>query len=255
MRHVNEEDLVLYHYGEIDAGPVERHLRDCDACRREYDQLRATLGAVDALPVPDRPADYAEQVWQRVQARTADAAVATAAKTATPRVDWLAWLRMPRLAFAGAMAAALVVAFVAGRFAERTTAEPIPETVRERVLLVAVGDHLERSQRLLIELTHAVGDGEVDISSERQMARSLVQTNRLYRQTSTRNGDETIADFLDELERLLIEIANSPDSIDQTELAQLRNRIERQGILFKIRVIGNDAKQRESAAASIPDRI
>ena len=247
MNHITEEELVLYHYGETESEPVERHLRECEVCRREYAQLRDVLGAVDDLPVPERPDDYPQRVWQRVQGRVAESTPA--------RTDWFAWFRMPRLAFAGSMAAALVLAFLAGQVTERTTGEPIPETVRERILLVAVGDHLDRSQRMLVELVHAEGNGAVDISSQRQIARSLVQSNRLYRQTSVRNGDETVADFLDELERLLVEIANSPDSIARAELVQFRNRIERQGILFKIRVIGKDTKRRESAAASIPNRL
>jgi len=247
MSHIREEDLILYHYGETDAEPIKRHLGECVKCRKDYDALQTVLGVAGDLPVPERGADYPQQVMRRLEARIG--------RPARTRVDWREWFRMPRLAFAGAMAGALVLAFVLGQFSGRTIGEPIPETVRERVLLVAVGDHLERSQRMLIEFVHAEGNGEVDISSQRQTAEALKSNNRLYKQTAIRNGDETIAGFLDELERLLVEIANSPDTIDRVEWSGLRNRIERQGILFKIRVIGNDAKHRESAAALTRNQI
>ena len=56
--------------------------------------------------------------------------------------------------------------------------------VRERVLLVAVGDHLERSQMVLIELANAGAHTGVDISYEQKAAEDLLESNRLYRQTA-----------------------------------------------------------------------
>ena len=117
--------------------------------------------------------------------------------------------------------------------------------MRERILLVAVGEHLERSQMVLIELKNATGNGSVDISAERDWAQELVPANRLYRQAAQRAGEPGVASVLDDLERVLVEIATSPDRLENTGLEELRQRIEAQGILFKVRVVGSQMRERE----------
>ncbi len=119
-----------------------------------------------------------------------------------------------------------------------------PATVRERVLLVAVGDHLERSQMVLVELVNAHAHGELDISSERQWADELLASNRLYRQTAVQLGQTNVADVLDDLERVLVEVARGPSEISMAQLTEIQQRIEAQGILFKVKIIGSEARER-----------
>ena len=51
------------------------------------------------------------------------------------------------------------------------------------------------------------------MSDERARAEQLVAANRLYRQTAVSTGDTGIADLLDELERLLVDLAASPEQL------------------------------------------
>jgi hypothetical protein len=108
-----------------------------------------------------------------------------------------------------------------------------------------VGEHLERSQMVLVELENTGAKGPVDISSEQERAEDLINENRLYRQAAMKSGDTAVSSVLDELERVLLEIAHSPSKVDSAELAQIRQRIEADGILFKIRVVGTNLRQRE----------
>ena len=116
-------------------------------------------------------------------------------------------------------------------------------SVRERVLLIAVGDHLERSQMVLVELAHAETRDELDISAERQLADDLLASNRLYRQTAQQMGQANVAGILDELERVLVEVARGPSTVSMQQLADIQQRIESQGILFKVKVIGSDIRK------------
>ena len=77
--------------------------------------------------------------------------------------------------------------------------------MRERVLLVAVGDHLERSRVLLVEWMNE-SEGAAPRGAE-----ELLRTNRLYRASAERDGDADVADVLLELERALLEIARAPE--------------------------------------------
>jgi len=235
MRHLTEDQLVLYHYGEsADAATVGQHLRDCASCHASYQSLRDVLAAVDAVPVPERPETYEEMVWSRL-------------RRSMPRRAPAGFFEWPRWAVAAAMGALLVAAFLAGRFWPRPAA-PITATAgqaRERILLVAVGDHLERSQMVLVELVNAKGNGSVDITNEQHRAEDLLDENRLYRQTAAGIGEAGLASVLDDLERVLLEVAHSPSRLSSQELGEIRRRIESEGILFKIRVIGSKVQAEE----------
>ena len=122
--------------------------------------------------------------------------------------------------------------------------------VRERVLLVAVGDYLERSQMVLIELANANSSGGLDISAEQARAANLVSEARLYRQTAAYAGDAAVGGVLDDLERVLVGIAHEPSRISPEALEKLRERLKNEGILFRIRVLGSNVRREEEPAGA-----
>jgi hypothetical protein len=260
MNHLTEEELVLYHYGDVGdvTAAIDEHLRACPACQAGLDELRLTLAAVDSLEVPARGEEYGAGVWARIQP-------ALGQQPRSWRDRLLSALRPRTMAWAGAAAALVVVALVAGRSLpwQWTGVAPAPATVqaqpasspatavdRERVragvLLVAVGDHLERSQMTLSELVNSPGGPEVDISDEQRRARDLVTENRLYRQAALTTGEPAMASVLDDLGRVLVEVANGPSTLTAAEFDRVRNRIEQQGIIFKVRVFGERVRGAES---------
>ena len=247
--HPSDEQLVLFSYGEADGREaVAAHVEACAACQATLRDLQRTLAGVHTHQVPERGDGYGAEVWARIQDRLERA----------PARPWLSWFAPRRLAFAGGIAVLLVAAFLAGRYSlrppsqqARVTSAPAPAgttpqvQVRDRVLLVAVSDHLERSQMVLVEMMNRPTDGQVDITATQEWARDLVPTNRMIRQTAYETGERVVADVLDELERLLVEIANSPSRLSSAEFQQIRQRIEAQGIVFKIRVLDSQVRHRE----------
>ena len=238
MNHIDEDQLVLFYYGESgEAQIIENHLSGCESCRSQFRALQLVLNTVDSASVPERPADYGHAVWKRIEPRLA------VRRRPTIGLGWI---------WAPAMAALLVGAFLAGSLWQRTAAPRVAknqsnEKIRERILLVAVGDHLERSQMVLAELDNAPdGKGKLDISGERRMAQDLLDDNRLYRQTARTTGDNSMASVLDDLERVLLEIAHSPSEISSEQLNDLREQIESRGLLFKVRVLGSEARDSET---------
>jgi len=57
-----------------------------------------------------------------------------------------------------------------------------------------------------------------------------------------------MAAILDELGRTLVDIAASPSTLSQADLDQVRQRIESKGLLFKVRVVSSDVRERQKAA-------
>ena len=250
--HPGEDELVLYQYGENpDRTAIEVHLAECADCREHYEALVRVLDAVTIAPgaVPEPDEGFEARMWARIEPGL------------TPRRSaWLEWLRPQRLALVGAVASLVVAAFVAGRLWKGPETEPAlaPQTanaadgarVRERILLVAVGDHLDRSQMALIEISNAEPDGTMDITGEQERVRDLVSSNRLLRQTVEGSGDTALASVLDDLERVLLDIAHGPSELDARELGRIRERIESEGLIFKVRVAGSAVRAREANVAT-----
>jgi len=245
MNHWNEESLALHYFGDAADGPeIERHLAACEECRALYRSIERTVRRLDALPIPERGEAYATAVWERL-------------RPALPAPSGFRFRGQPwRWAAAGlACAAMLVLAFLAGRSypPNRLPVQITGNTaMRERVLEVAVGDYLERSQRVLSELANARATHPLDITFEQQRAADLLRENRLYRQSALGAGDAVVAGVLDDLERVLLEIAHGPSRITPAELDDLRLRMEADGILFKIRVLGSNVRSRTEPATRQP---
>lgn len=215
MNHLNEEQMVEAYYGADFP-----HLRDCEECRAFFERQREMLDGLREDPVPERGAGYGGEVWTKLLPRLP---VKKQSRT------W--WLMVP------AFAAMLVIAFLAGR--STTEVAGIPEKARERVLLLSMSEHLERSQIVLAQVANAG-----DLTEERERARELVGANRLLRQTAERLGDRKDAAVLEDLEHVLVEVANAPDAPTGTETARVQQRIAENELLFKVRIAGTDARDR-----------
>jgi len=132
------------------------------------------------------------------------------------------------------------------------TTPPLAGDANPRVLLLVVGDHLDSSERLLVELSNADPKGTFDIAGDRLRSKELVAANRIYRQTAARTGDSRITSILEELEPVLLEISHAPDHLRGAALVDLQRRIEARGLLFKVRVIGSEVDRSGSAPQHSP---
>lgn len=238
MPELRDQDLILYYYGEArNAAAVRRRLDASPADAERYDELCRLLELGGALPVPELDGDYGARVWQRIAPRLDEPRSRTG--------EWLAGLLAPRrLALAASMAMLLIAAFVAGRhWPADPGPEPLPAAGRERILLVSVGEHLERSEMWLIELANAPRDGGPELAEELRLAAELLPSNRLYRQAAKRSGQAQVADVLDELERLLLDVAHAGD-LSPPELEDLQGRIAEGGLLFRVQVVGSRVQRR-----------
>ena len=231
MKHLNEEELIEHYYEEsVNMADCERHLKACAACAKHYAKLRRDLDGVKPLAPPVRGEDYAEQVWQSIHS--------SLPVYEKPKASWIRQWRP--LSWAAACTLLIALAFVAGRQWERkqtpSVAVAVDPQARQRVVIVFLGDHLDRSERLLVELNHA-GSNDISATPLRSDARELLASNRLVRQSAMQAGDLNVEASLDRLERLLVELANEPEDLSQADLNRLRQEMNTDGLLFDIRVL------------------
>jgi hypothetical protein len=238
MNHLSEEQIVLHCYGDADdPAVVTQHLRECGDCRQRFEGVQELLRHVEPIEAPEPAALFEEKTWLHIRDRLP--------RGGFQKWGFQQWIFGPagRWALAAAAVLLLTAAFLAGRFWPRP---PSPDTAKnlanpQRVVLVAVGDHLERSQILLVEVMN--GDRDT-LADEQKEARDLLDSNYLYQASAQRVGDPRIAHLLDELGPVLTEIANSPSQLSPEELSQIRSRIQSDGLLFKVRVVGSEVNSR-----------
>lgn len=243
MNHLSEDELILHYYGETDRADEARiasHLASCEECRLAKNKLERVMAMVDSAAPVEAPDGFERIAWARLEP-----ALENNNKRTLKSLFWF-----PQWAFAGGVAALLVAAFWAGRISTVTPANPatpglVASVEPERVLQSAVGDHLDRTQMMLVELVNAETDHSDVLASEQARAADLVAANRVIRQSALQSGDGQIVDILEDLERVLLEIANAPTDASSKQVTDLQSRITNEDLLFRLRVIAQEMRQKQ----------
>jgi hypothetical protein len=242
--HLSEDELILHYYGETeraDKARIDSHLESCADCQSARAKLHSVMALVDSAAPVEAPIGFERIAWARLEP-TLDR---------NARSGWRTFFWFPQWALAGGMAALLIAAFVAGRFSGGGSAVTTPNNAlvasvdSGRVLQTAVGDHLDRTQMMLVELANAETDGADVLAGEQARAGDLVAANRVILQSAIQSGDAQVVDILEDLERVLLEVANAPANATSNDLTDLQSRITREDLLFRLRVIASEMRQRQ----------
>ncbi len=180
----------------------------------------------EQVEIPEPDPFFEKRVWAKVSSEIER-------EERGRRWSWL-WLLAP---------AALALAFFVGRATKAPDGvTAIAYLPPKQVLQAATADHLERSKVVLIETANGAPQ------SAQERAEELLATNRLLRRSAKANGDLMTAELLEELERILLEVAHSSETLNTEEATALRARIREQGILFRVRLLEQSkTKTTESA--------
>jgi len=227
--------LILFYYGERESPEeLERELAADPELARRYEALRLELTALGHLEAGEPRPGLEARMW----ARLAPSLARPPRRFSVP-TGWLGWA-----ALSTAVLVVALVGFFAGRVFheapdEHTVADTLkalPPAARDRVLQAALADHLDSSQRLLLE----VANGASSLDEERAWAETLLSANRLYRRAAERAGQRRVAAVLAELEPIFTQLANAPETFD---LRRSKERIENGDLLFKVRITRNNLKE------------
>lgn len=230
MKHLDETELIEVYYGE-GASEANSHLKACRACASQFSSLKESLDAIRPAVVPQMGADLSERIWASLETRV------------IPYVkepNHSAWARWKYAFTAIGCVALLVAVFAGGRYWERLTTRKTAVAANaqatKRVVVVVLTDHLDRTERLLVQLNHADLRDKTESAQLQTEAQELLASNRLYRTAASNEGDGEMAGALDRLEGVLAEIANDPN-LTAADLERVQKDMNSDGVLFEIRVL------------------
>jgi hypothetical protein len=245
MKHLTEDELIELYYAE-GTSAANAHLQACRECSRKHAEFSRSLEEIRPVAVPPRSMDYGERVWQTLRPQLIPYQKRTAV--------WRGWVQWKAATMVVACAMLLAAAFFGGRYWERNTTKKaiVAESPQaaQRVVLVVLTDHLDRTERLLVQLEHSQAPDRTENEQMQSEARELLASNRLYRVTASNSGDAELAGALDRLEGVLAEIANNPN-LTEADLKRVRKDMNTRGILFEIRILQTRNQAQETKGATI----
>ena len=258
----DKQELVAYLLGDLDgaeAEAVDRHLQDCPACRRERDflkkifngagaahrDLEKAMATVDWEALPER---IARKVFDRPEARR-------------PERAGRGWF--PALSFrpaAAGLAAGLVVGALAMFFLLRSgTFGPKPpagvyaspefydrvelELARRETL-----SYLDKSGALLLDFVQPASADSSDLWQEglgQQQAQSLLAKKKYINSQLGRRQMAKAKELCDQVELLILELAQVSRDLSDEERAQVRERIAAGQLWLKINLVTKELENSE----------
>jgi hypothetical protein len=259
MKHLTEEELIGRYYeesvgeGEYSA-EVEQHFAGCATCIEAYAALSWDLSEIKTPETPEPDAAYGERVWGRLEPKLV--------RYETRSWGWLGGgslrgVLLRGLTFAAVGGLLAAGAFYAGRLSVQRQKQPqvaqtpVPKA-NPRVVVVLLSDHLDRSERFLVELKHADAESTEMISPLRDEAKSLLAANKICRQKASQDDDPALTTALDRLDHVLNELANEPGGMNSGKIEQLQNELSSEGLLFQVRVLRSRIPEGQGAGLSRP---
>jgi hypothetical protein len=119
-----------------------------------------------------------------------------------------------------------------------TDAQPVRPADAQTMTAV----HFEKAETLLRAFRNVrlnEPESATEVSYERKRARQLVYQNMMLRREADAAGDVQIASLLENLEPILLDIANLPDKPDDDAVRVIRERVERKNIVALLQVNSN----------------
>jgi hypothetical protein len=242
MNSTSDNELILYFYRD---GLNPKRIMEIDdalfACvdlRTRYTQLQCMLHEVDAEPIIEADAGFTQRVWQKLATRIDATQSANSGWRVRLQTVRQSLLTPARLAFAATCL--LLLAIGAGYYAGRWSV-PGPDqgakagvnAMGVNVLDTYVAEHLRTTEGLLLT---AVNSDSLELhAGNRDLAASLVDSNRLYALAAARSGNTRLADFLRQLEPVLLELANQPADASIQSTDGLRDYLRKTDLLFQVR--------------------
>ena len=265
MKNWDEEDLILYFYGELDKSESEAlkmALSQSEILEKKYLELTLLLEQKLNAPVAKPGENFQQNIMAAIHREAELSASNLSAKNKpspgkqTKAALWTRYFPGFKLVAGSALGILLVVGvFFFGRWTviptddvqvadiENSpvgTSSGFSEASVSRVLMSKLSDHLESGDRIFTLVSNGNGDLTNQIQERQELIEELIVFNRIYRRLAKQKGDGQLVDLLSQMELLLVELENNTTTnganANKETLNQVKQRLENSDLLFKLKV-------------------
>lgn len=226
-----KEKIVLYFYDELNKegkAQLKTHIKGCSRCAQEFAQTKKAFAILDETRQEDLPEANWEKSWEAIDSHIGQKPKARRS-----------YNLLHRWAYAGAaLVFILVVGILIGRFWLPSSGKPPAQpAVSQTYLEQTLKQYIEDLKPVLVEYANYSPSerGEETIVMDKRAARNLLIQNLLLRSIVAKS-DPSIAQFLDDVDLVLKEIANLNIEDKQTP-SLIKDLIHDREILFKMEVL------------------
>jgi hypothetical protein len=227
---------------------VEQHLATCRSCTEDLSVLQQ---AIELLPTPlVEPGDEKDETFWNALTSNIEREIRL---NAQPKPSFLEkildntkQLFALRPAYAYAISGSLATLIIAVILFQLQPREDVhvatvqPNHNDSTVWLAnynksqeRISQYFRRSRTLLVGIANMKDNSTTDLRAERQASRDLIHEARFIRQQPINNKTEKL---VHDLERILIELANTEEQTDLPNVELIRSGIQQENLLFKIRM-------------------
>lgn len=234
-------DYIQDALSEDDRRIVEDHLRSCEVCKCAVEDVKGVIEKFESLtnPADERNAEY----WNNFTMSVERKILTTQKKPVKPSfIDQLYILFESNKKTTFAISTAMLLMLVAGLwFQNKEQPVNIPpheiSVQNQDTIMVEkrVGDYFRKSKTLLVGLTNLeVGqDQSLDLNTEQNISRELINESRNLRRQPI---DIRSAELMRDMENMLVTFSEISSQTTEKEFENIRQRIYRDNLLFKIRM-------------------
>ncbi len=222
---------------------LETHLQSCAACREQLAALHNVLATMAEPARPEMPQHFWDGYWNRLIDRMEKEPAPASSRWQKVRDIFSAqWSWGWQIA---AAAAVLVIGIVIGQnWSTRESSVNIATTLPSPAIIPAynvearTAQLLERSKTLLIGIVNDDFEGanSSDLARQRKVSRALLQEARALQTNLPNSPDQRMQQLLQQLEFVLVQIANLEIEHDLSSVEMVREGIDREGLLLKINI-------------------
>lgn len=242
-------------YGELtgnDKKILDNHLKTCLSCTREYQEMATVLGVMERRVQPEMSEEFWDNFMPGLNKKLDEAEEKVPAKTG-PGLFKLPfninlnikfdtrWLLYPAAAML-----LLVSGIIIGRFLYSPSGQDFLNNPLSSVRKTGpdVSEHFDNLQPVLIDYSNytqvqpAGGATPGTVAVDKGILKRLMLENQLLKKAAGRSNDPALKQLMEDLEMILLEL-NNAGSIEGVQ-----EMLDRNDILFKMKVFRNRAKSR-----------
>ena len=241
---------ALYEELSTEDKPVlEKHLKECDSCRNEYDEMAATMDTMSRRIRPEPDPEFFDGYWDRLAKRMDKERVAR--KTGDRWWESIYSRRrqvFPRWAYQALASVLLVVVgiflgrmiFAPGQVADQpiTMAQAGTESGPRINVSQRAFDYIQRSKLIVLAISNFDAENQdpyaLDLPYQQQVSRELVQEASWLKEELSDRRQRRLQELVSDLEVILLQIANLEGDSDMSAIELVQDGLKSRGILFKI---------------------